>query len=122
MTEVSSIAAPTPPHRRRRLLLSLVPLLALAVWLGYVWWVSTVIVATEQWPDRTIRAEGYLKRSTLFGGYKRHGAWTFYHPNGRKSAEGRFDLGVEVGHWDRWDETGRPIEAASPQSSVSHSR
>lgn len=37
------------------------------------------------------------------------GAFTFFHPNGRKESQGHFCNGGKVGAWQRWDEHGQPL-------------
>lgn len=44
-------------------------------------------------------ANGQLKRSGEQAGNLNHGLWTWYHENGRKQMEGRFDNGKRVGTW-----------------------
>ncbi|HUU01469.1 MAG TPA: hypothetical protein VM425_08530 [Myxococcota bacterium] len=37
------------------------------------------------------------------------GAWTFFHANGKKSAEGEYSDGLKNGQWTFWDEAGQKI-------------
>jgi hypothetical protein len=40
---------------------------------------------------------------------KRSGVWTFFHAQGRKSAEGEYSDGLKNGKWTFWDEAGNKI-------------
>jgi len=44
---------------------------------------------------------------------RRTGAWTFFHANGKKSAEGEYSDGLENGQWTFWDEDGQKIAAGA---------
>lgn len=88
----------------------------IAGWLGYLRWVSGVLVHEEKYPGGKVKVTGFLKR-TGWSDYKRHGLWTSYHPNEKKASQGQYELGGKVGDWKYWDENGEPI--AAPPSAKS---
>lgn len=91
-----------------RLVVILVPILIIAFYFGYLWFVSGVLPVVERFPNGKPQTTGYVKRHGV--GYERTGRWTIYHPNGAKAAEGMYERGRKVPEsWHYWDESGREI-------------
>src|SRR5437867_2782129 len=67
---------------RRRVFAPLMVVVILIGWFAYLWFVSGVVTTAEHYPDGKIKAEGYVKR-VGWNDYRRHGAWTTYHPDGK---------------------------------------
>lgn len=101
--------------RSTRILFGLIPLVALAAWFGYMWYVSGVLPSKEKYPSGKLKAEGYVKRTHL-GEYVRHGHWTTYHESGEKLGEGTYNMGHKEPDWKYWDESGKPV--APPPDNV----
>lgn len=96
------------PTTKRRLLVPLFILSAIAAWFGYLWFVSGVIVSKERYPGGKIKAEGYLKRAG-WSEYRPHGRWETFHENGQMSSTGLYVNGRMDGLWKYWDESGREL-------------
>lgn len=105
---------PTTLTGYKRRLLALAPLVVLAAWFGYMWFVSRVIPSIDKYPGGAIRAEGYARRAG-FGEYAKTGHWVTYHPGaapgqtGPKESEGTYVDGEKDGEWRYWDERGELI-------------
>lgn len=56
-------------------------------------------------PEGVTRMEGTYLDSTLT---KPHGAFTFYHSNGRVESKGLYANGIKTGRWECWSITGEP--------------
>jgi len=63
------------------------------------------LVNIGTWQLRDERGDGLA--SGRYASDQPHGFWKFYHPNGRKAAEGQMFHGLRVGVWKTWDEEGR---------------
>lgn len=113
-SHLSNSGRPGTGSPKTKLILSLIPLAALAIWFAYMWYVSGVIPGKEKYANGAVKAEGYLKRESL-GEYVRHGHWTTYFESGAKSGEGMYDMGAKTGKWTYWDEMG--VQRTSPRAS-----
>ena len=58
---------------------------------------------SDGWVDST---ETYLSSSGPLLRGKRHGIWTFWYGNGRKSSEGEFRDNFLAGDWTFWSQDG----------------
>ena len=107
------IAVGKPPDRSvlKKCLVGAIPVLVLILYLWYLWFVSGVLPVVENYPNRQIKTEGYVKRAG-FGDYRRQGHWVTYHANGQKASQGFYEAGEKISPWTYWDEDGRelPIE------------
>src|SRR5436190_8038903 len=56
--------------------------------------------------DGKRQAEGRYKDAALT---LEHGAFVFYHPNGKVESQGEYDMGNKSGLWLRFDQWGRPL-------------
>ncbi|MBX3395542.1 MAG: hypothetical protein KF841_09250 [Phycisphaerae bacterium] len=91
-----------------RLVVILVPILIVALYFGYLWFVSGVLPVVERFPNGKPQTTGYVKRHGVR--YERTGRWTIYHPNGGRAAEGMYEQGRKLPEsWHYWDESGREI-------------
>ena len=116
------------PNRKRGILAGVFIAGALGAWLGYLWFVSGVITNKEKYPNGSIKAEGYLKR-TGWSTYERHGRWITHHPDGRLESDGTYENGKKAGLWRHWSAEGResriqhgpsgtePVETTMPSTS-----
>lgn len=57
-------------------------------------------------------ANGQLKRAGGQVDNLNHGLWTWYHENGRKQMEGRFEHGKRVGAWVTYEANGDTLTKA----------
>ena len=94
------------PASLRRILV-LAPIVIAVLWIGFYWFTTRVFPISELWPDGKVKFAGYVRRTGIES-YKRHGHWIFNHPNGRKAAEGYYELGEKTGEWRYWDAAGKP--------------
>lgn len=53
-----------------------------------------------------LKAEGHFADADL---KVPHGAFTYYHPNGKKESSGEYQMGVKAGVWQRSDEWGMAL-------------
>lgn len=98
---------------QRRHILAAVPFVALVLWFGYLWFVSSVIPYVEKYPDGTPKMTGYLERHGL-SEYHRTGKWATYHPNGVESGTGMYENDAKVeSTWSYYDEAGKPVASDS---------
>ena len=106
-------AKPPGPSLLKKCLVGTIPVLVLALYLSYLWFVSGVLPFVENYPRGQIKTEGYVKR-TGFGDYRRQGHWVTYHANGQKASQGFYEAGEKISPWTYWDEDGRefPTEPA----------
>jgi hypothetical protein len=61
---------------------------------------------------RTFTMDGKLKAEGTFTDRSlqvEHGAFTFYHPNGKVESKGQYVMGHKSGVWLRFDQWGRPL-------------
>ena len=95
-----------------------IPLLALAAWFWYIWFMSGVLPSVEKDPHSgQVTAEGYVKR-IKWGEYQRHGHWVTYYGKGQKASEGSYRDGSKEGEWKYWDESGRVVTSAPAAMTV----
>ena len=107
-------ASQDPPAEKRSPWLVLIPIVVLALWFGYLFFVSRVLPSEETYPDGRRSAVGTVKRHGFFD-YKRSGLWREYHRNGAVAGEGQYEAGEKVEEsWEYWDEDGKPINTDRP--------
>ena len=92
----------------RRLLLVAAPVIAVAVWVYYLWFISGVIPATDKFQSGRLKSEGFVQRAGGEG-YLRQGHWVTYHENGQKESEGEYTRGAKTGEWMYWDSKGKRV-------------
>lgn len=99
-----------PKSRAGRFFFVLIPIILVAGWLSYAWFITGVFPVTEKYPSGAMKAQGYVRRAGVEA-YKRQGHWVTFHEHGQKESEGDYDRGEKKGDWHYWDEQGRPREA-----------
>jgi len=103
-----------PATEKRSPWLVLVPIIVLALWFGYLFFVSGVLPSEETYPDGRRKAVGTVKRYGFFD-YKRSGLWREYHRNGAVAGEGQYEAGEKKeATWEYWDDAGKPINTDRP--------
>jgi outer membrane biosynthesis protein TonB len=72
----------------------------------------TVLAVAGTWPGGKPRYKGLVWQDAPSG------KWTYWHENGRKAYEGRYDSGKRVGKWLSWDEKGKFAGSATYKEGV----
>jgi hypothetical protein len=96
---------PTTFTGRKKFLVAAIPIAVLCGWFYYLWFVSSVLPSVEKYPNKVVKAEGYVERVRI-GEYHRTGHWVTYHPSGKKESEGSYANGNMEGPWQFWNEAG----------------
>lgn len=111
---VSSTGEASSKYGPRNRWLVLVPILVLALWFGYLFFISSVLPSEETDSAGRRTAVGSVKRHGFFD-YKRSGLWREFHTNGAVAGEGQYVAGEKKdATWEYWDEAGKPINTDRP--------
>lgn len=97
-------------HGKSKYVAAAVIALVLALFGGYLWWISGVLPVVERFPNGKPQTTGYVKRYGTR--YEKTGRWTTFYADERKASEGLYERGQKVPEsWHYWDSTGKELDS-----------